>query len=147
MELQQVLQSTAFTHQYLGMKKRKFLRNFSSFSMKDLVLLLILTVQDCTCLAVNKSRLMQYPQLERLLEYHTECCLSTMLHLGSGNYPPNGSTEPLWGWKQQGCTWQIVWTSLQPVSESRQQLTKCGCRTARRGRCKCYRFSLPCTEL
>ena len=26
---------------------------------------------------------------------HKEGCLPNMLHLGSGNYPPNGSTEPL----------------------------------------------------
>ena len=52
-----------------------------------------------------------------------------------------------WGWKQQGSTWQIVWTSLPPVAESCQQLTKCGCKTVCRGRRKCYRFTLPCTEL
>ena len=41
-------------------------------------------------------------------------------------------------WKQQDNSWQIVWTSLPPVVES--------CKTSCRSRCKCYRFSLPCTE-
>ena len=48
-----------------------------------------------------------------------------------------------WGWKQQDNSWQIIWTSLPPVAESCKQLTKCGCKTACRGRCKCLRFSLP----
>ena len=52
-----------------------------------------------------------------------------------------------WGWKQQDNSWQIVWKSLPPVAESCKQLTKCGCKTACRSRCKCYRFSLPCIEL
>ena len=49
-------------------------------------------------------------------------------------------------WKQQDNSWQIVLTSLPPVVESCTQLTKCECKTSCRGRCKCCRFSLPCTE-
>ena len=52
-----------------------------------------------------------------------------------------------WGWQQQGNSWQIVWTTLPAIAESCQQLTKCGCQTECRGRCKCYKFTLPCTEL
>ena len=52
-----------------------------------------------------------------------------------------------WGWQQQDNSWQILWTTLPPIAESCQQLTKCGCQTECRGRCKCYKFTLPCTEL
>jgi len=52
-----------------------------------------------------------------------------------------------WGWKKQDDMWQIFWTTLSPIAQSCQQLTKCGCKTECRGRCKCYRFGLPCTAL
>ena len=52
-----------------------------------------------------------------------------------------------WGWQQQDNCWQILWTTLPPIAESCQQLTKCGCQTECRRRCKCYKFTLPCTEL
>ena len=52
-----------------------------------------------------------------------------------------------WGWQQQDNSWQILWTTLPPIAESCQQLTKCGCQTECRGGCKCYKFTLPCTEL
>jgi len=52
-----------------------------------------------------------------------------------------------WGWKKQGDMCQIFWTALPPIAQSCQELTKCDCKTECRGRCKCYRFSLPCTAL
>ena len=52
-----------------------------------------------------------------------------------------------WGWIKKGDMWQIVWTDLPPIAESCQQLTKCGCKTECRGRCKCYKFGLECTAL
>ncbi|KAJ8351997.1 hypothetical protein SKAU_G00234730 [Synaphobranchus kaupii] len=52
-----------------------------------------------------------------------------------------------WGWTKQGDLWQIFWTVLPPIAQSCQQLTKCGCKTECSGRCKCYRFGLPCTAL
>ena len=47
-----------------------------------------------------------------------------------------------WGWQKDGEVWQVFWTTLPPIAQSCQQLTKCGCKTECRGRCKCYRFSL-----
>ncbi|KAJ8364285.1 hypothetical protein SKAU_G00131160 [Synaphobranchus kaupii] len=52
-----------------------------------------------------------------------------------------------WGWTKQGDLWQIFWTVLPPIAQRCQQLTKCGCKTECSGRCKCYRFGLPCTAL
>lgn len=52
-----------------------------------------------------------------------------------------------WGWKKHGNTWKIFWTTLPPVAESCKELTKCGCKTQCFGRCKCYKFGLPCTNL
>lgn len=51
------------------------------------------------------------------------------------------------GWIKKGDTWQIVWTKVAPIAESCQQLTKCGCKSECRGRCKCFKLSLPCTAL
>lgn len=52
-----------------------------------------------------------------------------------------------WGWTKKENKWQIFWTPLSPVADRCKELTKCGCKTECSGRCKCYRFSLPCTEL
>ena len=60
---------------------------------------------------------------------------------------PETPTPADWGWKQQGNLWQVCWTTLPPIASSCQELTKCGCKTECRGRCKCYRLSLTCTAL
>ena len=52
-----------------------------------------------------------------------------------------------WGWKKDGEVWQVIWTTLPPIVQTCEQLTKCGCKTECRGRCKCYRFGLKCTQL
>jgi hypothetical protein len=52
-----------------------------------------------------------------------------------------------WGWKKQDDMWQMFWTVLPPIAQSCQQLTKSGCKTEFRSRCKCYCFSLPCIAL
>ena len=52
-----------------------------------------------------------------------------------------------WGWEKNGEVWQVLWTTLQPIAQSCEQLTKCGCKTDCKSLCKCYRFSLKCTQL
>ena len=49
-----------------------------------------------------------------------------------------------WVWVQEGNRWHICWTTLPPIEESCQQLTKCGCKTECCGRCKWCRFGLTC---
>ncbi|RXN30245.1 Venom prothrombin activator pseutarin-C non-catalytic subunit [Labeo rohita] len=58
-------------------------------------------------------------------------------------------TESLanWGWQKDGQIWQVLWTTLPPIAQTCEQLTKCGCKTECQGRCKCYRFGLKCTQL
>lgn len=43
-----------------------------------------------------------------------------------------------WDWR----TWDIVWTKLEPIAKSCQQLTKCVCNTECRLRCTCYRLNV-----
>ena len=52
-----------------------------------------------------------------------------------------------WGWVQEGESWRVYWTELEPVAKNCQELTKCGCNKDCSGNCKCYRFGLPCTAL
>ncbi|RXN31429.1 hypothetical protein ROHU_004760 [Labeo rohita] len=52
-----------------------------------------------------------------------------------------------WGWQKDGQIWQVLWTTLPPIAQTCEQLTKCGCKTECQGRCKCYRFGLKCTQL
>ena len=43
------------------------------------------------------------------------------------------------------CVWKIFWSALPPVATVCQELTKCGCTTQCRGRCRGYKYGLPCT--
>jgi hypothetical protein len=52
-----------------------------------------------------------------------------------------------WGWKLQDGAWTIIWSNLPPIADACKQLTKCSCKQECRGRCKCYKLSLPCTAL
>lgn len=62
-------------------------------------------------------------------------------------HQPETHSPADWGWTKSGDTWKIFWTTLPPIAECCQQLTKCGCKSECRGRCKCYRSSLKCTDL
>ena len=52
-----------------------------------------------------------------------------------------------WGWWKDGDRWKITWTTLQPISECCRELTKCGCKSDCRGRCKCMKTGMDCTAL
>ncbi|KAK4304447.1 hypothetical protein Pmani_023602 [Petrolisthes manimaculis] len=52
-----------------------------------------------------------------------------------------------WGWKLTNNVWSVVWSTRPQIADSCKELTKCGCRQECRGRCKCYKLSLPCTAL
>jgi len=62
-------------------------------------------------------------------------------------HKPQTQDHAEWGWRKKDGLWHVFWTDLPPVAESCQQLTKCGCKSECRGRCKCYRFGLACTAL
>ncbi len=51
-----------------------------------------------------------------------------------------------WGW-QKGEVWEVLWSTLPPIAQSCQQLTKCRWTCEYRGPCKCYRYTLKCTQL
>ena len=52
-----------------------------------------------------------------------------------------------WGWQLLAEEWQIYWTANSPIAQSCQQLTKCGCKSGCRGKCKCYKLGMNCTTL
>ena len=60
---------------------------------------------------------------------------------------PETQSPADWGWAKNGDLWNVVWTTLPPIVESCQQLTKCGCKSDCHGRCTCYRLGLFCTAL
>ena len=68
------------------------------------------------------------------------CCLPGRLYMESVNSicQPETQSPADWGWTKKGDLWQIFWTELLPIAESCEQLTKCGCKSECRGRCKCY---------
>ncbi|KAL9966137.1 hypothetical protein ACROYT_G024162 [Oculina patagonica] len=52
------------------------------------------------------------------------------------------------GWKMDNDRWRPRWTILPEAAKACSELLKCGCRTGcSSGRCKCFKASLPCTEL
>lgn len=58
---------------------------------------------------------------------------------------PETQSPGNWGWIQEADVWKIFWSTLPPVATICQELTKCGCTTQCRGRCKCYKYGLSCT--
>ena len=60
---------------------------------------------------------------------------------------PQTQSPTDWGWANIGDLWNVVWTTLPPIVESCQQLTKCGFKSDCHGRCTCYRLGLFCTAL
>ena len=54
-----------------------------------------------------------------------------------------------WGWRSENGGYEIVWTTIPEASKVCKELIRCGCdpNTGCRGRCKCVKASLPCTEL
>ena len=41
-----------------------------------------------------------------------------------------------WGWEKIDEKWKVVWTTNSPIAKSCEKLTKCGCKSGCRGRCK-----------
>ncbi len=60
---------------------------------------------------------------------------------------PDPVSPSEWGWKKEGECWQIVWSTLPPVAQSCEHLTRCQCKGYCCGRCKCYKYSLNCTAM
>ena len=53
-----------------------------------------------------------------------------------------------WGWKQtQTNEWKPLWTTEEDISSTCKELISCGCKKVCRGRCKCFKAALKCTEL
>ena len=60
---------------------------------------------------------------------------------------PETQSPADWEWAKNGDLWNVVWTTLPPIVESCQLLTKWGCKSDCHGRCTCYRLGLSCTAL
>ena len=58
---------------------------------------------------------------------------------------PETQSPANWGWIQEADVWKIFWSTIPPIATICQELTKCGCTTECHGRCKCYKYGLPCT--
>ena len=50
-------------------------------------------------------------------------------------------------WQITGENLKLIWLTIPPVLKSCSELVKCGCKTGCRGRCKCKKSELACTEL
>jgi hypothetical protein len=53
-----------------------------------------------------------------------------------------------WGWKRnEDGEWSPFWTSMQEASKECRELIKCNCKKSCKGRCKCFKANLKCTQL
>ena len=54
-----------------------------------------------------------------------------------------------WGWMKEGDGYVPRWTTLQEASRAIRELVRCRCKPEKgcRGRCKCVKAELKCTEL
>ena len=53
-----------------------------------------------------------------------------------------------WGWnKNPSAGWSIIWMTLPEAAETCRELLQCGSKAVCRGRCKCRKAALRCTNL
>ena len=61
---------------------------------------------------------------------------------------PHIPSPERWGWRKDGDAWSPLWTTLAEAAKSCRELIKCKCKRSNcKGRCKCYKSNLPCTQL
>ena len=53
----------------------------------------------------------------------------------------------LWGWRKSGKCFVPMWSDLPQASEACRELIRCGCKKTCRGRCKCKKNDLACSDL
>jgi len=89
------------------------------------------------------------PPTQSVLKQHAKRAAYQAGHIWGQcvNRQPEPQCPSEWGWSKKGDDWEVVWTTLEPVSKSCHELTKCGCKTECGGRCKCVKNGLFCTLL
>ena len=109
--------------------------------------------------SVDDTRLDMFARKQRTYESIPPTRASLLQHVKRAAYQagciwsqatvcqPHPESPADWGWVKNGDILHIYWTTLPPISEGCQQLTKCACKKDCSGRCKCYKFGLPCTGL
>lgn len=60
---------------------------------------------------------------------------------------PNIPCPSTWGWCLDDGHWSPYWSSLPQAKDTCYELIKCGCKSACKGRCKCFQANLMCTAL
>ena len=115
--------------------------------------------RSSTATAVNNARLDMFSRKQRPYQAIPPTRSALLQHVKRASYQagcvwsqltlrqPETQSPADWGWANNGDLWNVVWTTLPPIVESCQQLTKCGCKSDCHGRCKCHRLGLSCTAL
>ena len=108
---------------------------------------------------VNKARQELFSKKSRPLESIPPTQASLVQHVRRAVYQGGhvwGQTllkEPvlpnpaLWGWKGDGNARVPLWTTLPQAKDTCYELIKCGCKNVCKGRCKCFKANLACTQL
>ena len=100
----------------------------------------------------KKGRMIEsIPPTKDMLDNH----IKRAVYQGSYVWGELLSNQPIlpspdcWGWEKNNNVWKPTWTTLPIMSKACQELIKCGCNPliGCRGRCKCSKSNLPCTEL
>ena len=60
---------------------------------------------------------------------------------------PELPSPAIWGWEKSQDGWTPKWSDLPQASKVCYELIHCKCKTACRGRCKCFKANLKCTGL
>ncbi len=124
-------------------------RRYSKSSVSTHQLLMMKILARLDLLARKQRAYDAIPPTRAALKQHVMCaayqaaCVwsqATVCHMQNDS-PAN------WGWYKESDIWHVLWSVLTPISECCQQLTRCGCKGDCRGRCKCFRLGLNCTQL
>ena len=117
--------------------------------MIDPALLPLWTRPGLTCLPESRGLMRQFRQPEQLCYQHTRRAAHQVgcVWAEASQGQPEIENPANWGWQLLGEEWQICWTADSPIAQCCHQLTKCGCKSGCRGKCKCYKLGMNCTTL
>ena len=99
--------------------------------------------------AFGNRQLENIPPTSSALLQHVKHAVFQAGHVWGPSLVANASVPSPsdWGWERIGDAWTPKLSTLAEASKSCRELVKCACKSICRGRCKCYKSNLPCTQL
>ena len=150
------------TQTFLDMKNNPEKVTIESTAMKKIESFMVAAFsKNCLSTDVNEARMKMFttglksleaiPPTKHALHQHIKRTLlvSAFTWKALMEKAPTTPDPKEWGWvwNDRLSCWMPHWTDLPDVSKGCSLLVHCGCKTACKGRCKCYKMGVKCSVL